>query len=132
MKRLREIREQSTGDLEGVLLPHQLERLRQIGMRSRLRYRSLVDVLTSDPVKTEIGLSDEQAANLRKSEQKIQEELEEQIAELRDKARKKLLSNLNRTQQEQVEQMMGPEFAFRNPDKKNVRKGKANANQRRK
>ena len=132
MKRLREIGQQAANDLEDVLLPHQLERLRQIGLRSRLRYHSLVDVLTSDPVKSEIGLSNDQAASLRKSEREIRDELEKQIAELREKARKKLLSNLSRSQQEQVEQMMGPEFAFRDPGKKQLRKGKTGDLNRRK
>ena len=45
-------------------------------------------------------------------EAKIEKELEEEIAELREKAREKFLSKLNSSQRKQVEEMLGDSFEF--------------------
>ena len=110
--RIRSIREQANRELRQVLLPHQIDRLRQIRAQSRLRYRSLADVLTNEPVKSDLDISEEQSRELREAERRIEEELQREIAELRKKARKKLLETLNRSQQEQVREMFGPDFKF--------------------
>lgn len=111
-EQIRGIREQARNDLHSVLLPHQLTRLRQIRMQSQLRRRSLVDLITSDPLKTELEVSDRQTRELRETEEEIEKELEEEIAKLRAKARDRLLSKLKPGQKDKVEEMFGDAFDF--------------------
>ncbi len=106
------IRDQSEQDLQATLLPHQLKRLRQIAAQNQLRYRTLVEVLTSEPMKSEFEINDDQSEKLKKAEQEIQQELEREIAQLRLKARKKLLSQLRKDQQDEVESWLGDRFEF--------------------
>ena len=112
VRQIRNIREQAESDLNSVLLPHQLERLRQLRSQTRLRGRSFVDVITSEPIRSDIDLSDQQARELREEEQRLEEELQREIARLREKTREELMSRLNRTQREQVEQIFGTPFEF--------------------
>lgn len=107
VERLREIRQMAGDKIDNVLLPHQVERLRQLRMQNLLRQRSLVDVITSDPVKTELEVTDEQTKILREEEKKIREELEKKIAKLRMQARDRLLGKLRADQAEKVKMMIG-------------------------
>ncbi len=107
---------------EGVLLPHQLGRLRQLSMQNQMRRRSIVDVLTTDPLATKLKITDEQKKDLKRAEKEIEDELAREIAELRKKARKKLLSNLSRTQRNKLEEIVGDDFQFSNSS--NARKFK--------
>lgn len=120
---IRSIRDRAASDLNGVLLPHQIERLQQIGMQAQLRRRSLVEILTSDPVKTKFKISDDQSSELKTREKEIEEELQREIAKLRERAREKLLATLRPTQKEAVEKMLGDSFEFKG--KKKPRKSKS-------
>ena len=109
---VKNIRRDAQRQLEGLLLPHQLLRLRQIRTRSQLQRQSLIEWLTRDPVKSELSLSDQQAAQLREDAEKIDQELAVEISKLREAARQKLLQRLSPTQQSQVEELLGDDFSF--------------------
>ena len=99
-------------DLQATLLPHQMDRLRQIAAQSQLRRRNLVEILTSEPMKSRLEITDNQADELKDAEQEIREDLEKQIAKLREQARERLLSKLKPGQQKQVEEIFGEAFEF--------------------
>jgi len=125
ISQINSIRERAVEELNGVLLPHQVERLQQLRMRSQLRRRSLVDILTSDPVKTKLEITDDQSTDLRDKEKEVEEELQREIAKLREKARTKLLSSLRPTQKEAVEKMLGDAYKFKaKPKTKRQKKAK--------
>lgn len=113
VSQIRKIRESAVNDLNGVLLPHQVDRLKQIQMQRLLRRQSLIDILTSDPVKTKLEITDEQSDDLKEREKEVEEELQREIAKLREKAREKLLSPLRATQKEAVEKMIGEIYDFK-------------------
>lgn len=109
---IRKIRSQASDELNAVLLPHQLDRLRQIRMQSQLRRRSLVEVLTSDPVKSDLEITDQQSDELREAEKEIQADLAREIAKLQEKARDRLLSRLDVSQKAKAKEMIGDAFEF--------------------
>ena len=112
------IRDQSEKDLQSTLLPHQMQRLRQIVAQNQLRRKSFVEWLTSEPWKTQLEISDDQAISLKESEKQIEEDLQREIAALREKARKQLLGKLKNKQQQQVEELFGDDFQFSDPESK--------------
>jgi hypothetical protein len=124
VEQIRRIRDEVQSDLEKVLLPHQLQRLQQLAARSRLRYRSLAELLTSEPLKTRLEISDEQADTLNQAEEEIDRELAEQIAKLRVEARDRLLDRLKRRQREQVEEIFGDAPEIGGASNSKDRKGK--------
>lgn len=118
---LKEIRDEARKELETLFIPEQLERLEQIRNQSQLRGRSLVDLLTSDPLRSKLEISSRQTDELREVEREIEKEIEEEIAKLRERARKRLLSKLDQDQQDQVEKIFGDTFQFAEPAKKGRR-----------
>ena len=106
------IRKMASDNLNSVLVAHQLTRLRQIAAQAQLRRRSFAEILTSQPLKEELEISDSQKDLLLEQEEEIEAELREQIAELRLKAREKLISNLEPAQQTQAKELLGEEFDF--------------------
>ncbi len=124
MEQVRRIRDQSREDLQNVLLPHQLTRLRQLNAQSQLKWRSLTDVLISEPLKSQLEITDRQADELKAAEQAIEEDLAREIAKLRAKARERLISKLKRAQRKQVDEIFGDEFEFSDPSTSKKRKNK--------
>lgn len=122
--KIQSIRDQSEQELRQTLLPHQIQRLKQILAQSQLRRRSLVEILTSEPMKSEFEISDVQADDLKSAERKINEDLEHQIEKLREQAKEKLVRQLNSSQRQKVEELFGDAFDFKRaaPQMKRSRK----------
>lgn len=126
VRQIQKIQEQTRQELDSVLLPHQMDRLKQIRAQSLLRNRSFVDAITSEPMRSELDITHRQAEALRREEQEIQADLAKQIAELRDKARQRLIETLDRPQQQKIDQLLGDTFEFQPAGrKKPTGKGRA-------
>ena len=106
------IRDRAKKELDAVFLPHQLKRLEQIQFQSQLRRRSIVDIITSDPLKEDLEITEAQTTMLRKEEEKIEEEIQKKIAKLREEAREQLLSKLKPDQEKRVNELVGDAFDF--------------------
>lgn len=98
------------GRLDQVLLPHQLDRLKQIDLQARVQ-RGGADALTEGKLAETLGLTDAQREQLRQRAEEVQRELEEKIGQLRVEARGKLMEVLTPEQRTQLESMLGEEFA---------------------
>ena len=88
--------------LDGILLPHQLERLKQIDLQSKIRQRG-ARALTGGDVAEALNLSDDQREKLEKRAAEVQEELQTKIRELQADARKKMIDVLTPDQQAQLQ-----------------------------
>ena len=119
---LRKITEGAERDIYGVLLPHQKKRLEQLGTQRRMQRGSLAEFLTTNPVAEKLEVTDKQKSALLESEKEIEKELEREIAELRKKAREKLLRNLRSSQRKKFDEMVGDQFDFGKPNKENKKK----------
>src|SRR4029079_5784513 len=98
--------------LEKVLLPHQLDRLKQIDLQTKVRYRG-ASALTGGDVAKVLNLTDEQREKLEKRAAEVQEELQTKIKQLQADARKKMLDVLTPDQQAQLDKMLGQQFDLR-------------------
>ncbi|MEM7782785.1 MAG: hypothetical protein AAF623_05485 [Planctomycetota bacterium] len=127
VEQIGKIRSNTESELSSLLLPHQLKRLRQIKMQQLLQVKTLVDVLTDNPVKKELDISDEQAKDLQDADDEIQRELALKIKKLQEEAREKLIARLNPIQQAEAKELIGDAFEFKTYDgrtKKNSKRGK--------
>jgi Spy/CpxP family protein refolding chaperone len=95
--------------LDGVLLPHQLERLKQIDLQNKIRQRG-ASALTSGDVADALKLTDDQRDKLEKRAAEVQDELQTKIRELQADARKKMIDVLTPDQQAQLQKLMGDNF----------------------
>lgn len=101
---------------EEILLPHQLKRIRQILLQSRLAqsgYGSAA-ALNDGEVASELGLSDDQREALKKKEaevrQTIQKKTQEFQKKLSEEARDELYSVLTPAQRKKLEDLQGDKF----------------------
>jgi Spy/CpxP family protein refolding chaperone len=101
--------------LDKVLLPHQLERLKQIDLQNKIQQRG-ASAITSGDVAKALKLTDEQREKLEKRAVEVQEELQTKIRQLQADARKKMLDVLTPEQQAQLDKMMGQQFNLPEPN----------------
>jgi Spy/CpxP family protein refolding chaperone len=95
--------------LKKVLLPHQFDRLKQIDVQTRLQQRGAA-ALTSGEVAEALDLTEEQREKLEQRAAEVEQELQDQIRQLRVEARNKLLEVLTPEQRAKLESMMGDQF----------------------
>ena len=97
----------ANSELDQVLLPHQLKRLRQLLLQRQLQFRRLVELLINAPLKEQLQIDDRQSEDLLEADREIQQELEKKIAELRREAHDKLIRKLKPDQQKKFRDLMG-------------------------
>jgi Spy/CpxP family protein refolding chaperone len=95
--------------LDKVLLPQQLDRLKQIDLQSKIQQRG-AEALTSGDVAKALNLTDEQRQKLEQRAAEVEKDLQAKISQLRADARKKMIDVLTPEQQAQLEKLMGPQF----------------------
>lgn len=130
IEQVRSLQERAKSDLDAVLLPHQVTRLRQIQMQQQLRRKSLVQVLTSDPIKGDLEITESQSKELQIAADEINKELAKQIEALRVKARNKLLSTLEPEQEKEAKELFGDPFDFADSDNRAWSKNGARSKQK--
>lgn len=101
--------------MEKVLLPHQIDRLRQVALQTHMKQAGTAGALAA--IKEELGMTDEQAATLKKRAKEVNEKLVKDIAELKEKAKKGLLKEvLTSEQNSKLEKMIGEKYEPQNKD----------------
>jgi hypothetical protein len=107
-------------EIEQVLLPHQIKRLRQIMLQRRLGQHtfggSAAAALGSDDLAEELDITEKQREELKTKEKEVQQELEKKAKEifrqLRDEAHAELLEVLNPAQRQKLKEMLGERFEW--------------------
>jgi Spy/CpxP family protein refolding chaperone len=108
-KKAEAMNEDMEKELGTVLLPHQMERLKQIDLQSKIRQRGAAAVTGGDVAKA-LNLTDEQREKLEKRAVEVQEELQTKIRALQVEAREKMLDVLTSDQQAQLKKLIGDQF----------------------
>jgi len=113
---LRETMEEKRAALEkqiaGELLPHQVSRLKQIALQSRLRSRGTSGALSDGALAEELGITDEQKEKLTAAAEKARQKMNEKIATARKEARDEILKALTPAQRAKLEELLGDDFEF--------------------
>ena len=101
--------------INGVLLPHQQQRLQQLSYHVEMQNRPGGEAIFQGRIADELELTEEQRAKLEERAGEIEQELEEKIAELKKKAREDLLKGLTSEQRKKLDEMLGEEFQYSAP-----------------
>lgn len=119
-------REDQDKEIAGVLLPHQMKRLKQIQFQMRSR-GGIGRAAGNEELAKELGITDAQKEKLQAKAQELEEEIRQQLNELREKAQNELLSILTPTQQAKWKEMAGEPFEM---EMQRPQPGAANGGQR--
>lgn len=95
-------------DVDGILLPHQSKRIKQIGRQMRLR--GMNGTMNNDVLAEELKLTDDQKEKLREKAAEVQKKLNEKLTKLRKEAEDDLLSVLSVEQRVEYKEMVGEPF----------------------
>jgi Spy/CpxP family protein refolding chaperone len=95
--------------LKKALLPHQLQRLKQIDLQVRMQSRG-EGGLSSRAVADALELSDDQREKLEQRAEEVRRELQEKIRQAQAEAREKMLDVLTPEQKAKLEELTGDVF----------------------
>lgn len=99
-----------------ILLPKQIERLKQISIQSQFnRGGRTVDVVSNGDLAKELGITDAQKEALTKAQEAADAEMNEKLTKIREDARQKVLSVLTAEQQAKLKKLTGEPITFAPP-----------------
>ena len=98
-----------------ILLPKQIERLKQISFQSQLNRGGTFEALTNGDIAKDLGITDVQKEALKKASEDASAEMQEKITKLRDEARQKILNVLTSEQQAKLKKLTGESITFAPP-----------------
>ncbi|MEZ6093085.1 MAG: hypothetical protein R3C03_02435 [Pirellulaceae bacterium] len=101
-------------DLEEILLPEQLKRLKQLNVQMQARGRggAGTGLLDNEDLKRELDITSDQEEKMREAAEKAQEMVREETAKIQKKALDQVLSVLSSEQRKKYEEMVGDSFDF--------------------
>lgn len=112
---IQEINKRKKARLAEILLPHQIDRLKQISFQRNVNNTGLGQALASKALAEELGIDEEQQAALKKKAEELSKEFEEKVAKIKEEMRDELMSELKPEQRAKVKELMGQKFEFQNP-----------------
>lgn len=106
-----DIQQQKQEEIDKLLLPHQVERLKQVALQMQMKARGTAGALSSDKVAETLGLTEDQMNNLKTRSKELQQEIAEKTKKLQADAKNELIGMLTSEQQQKLKDMMGDEFS---------------------
>lgn len=96
--------------IQQMLAPHQLERLKQIALHIQMKQNGAIGMLANKKVQEALDIDDEQMERLKEKSAELKKEMEEKIEKLKKQAQEELLKELSGKQRRKLEELMGDEF----------------------
>ena len=109
-KAIQRLRDERTKMMEQVLLPHQVERLRQVSLQLKMKQHGDVEMLTGDLLAEKLGIDEVQKQRIEQRAEEIKQQMQKEIAEIKEKGRKQLLNELTSRQRRELEEMLGVDY----------------------
>lgn len=104
------IQKEKTDALSNVLLPHQLDRIKQVSNQMQMNSIGTAGALRFGKLAKELEISDEQKRKLAEIQQELQKKIAEQTKKLKEAAKKQVLQELTADQRAKLKDMTGEEF----------------------
>lgn len=112
-KEIAELQKGRQEKLQSMLLPHQLERLKQVALQIQMKKRGAANTLLSDEVAEKLGIDAAQKKRIEERQKELKQELADRMAKLKDEMRDKLLSELTAEQKVKLEELSGDDFDYK-------------------
>ena len=121
-----DIQRQKQEEIDKLLLPHQIDRLKQVALQMQMKSRGTANALSNDKIAEALGLTEEQIKNLKSRSTELQQEIAEKTKKLQADAKEELIGMLTSEQQQKLKEMMGDDFATNMEDWKSDVKQRLN------
>jgi len=104
------LREEQRAQMEGLLLPHQIDRLKQVALQTHMQQSGTAGALVNEKVAVALEISDEQKDRLKARSKELKEKLEKDIEALKEKAKDDLLLELTPAQRSKLKDLVGDKY----------------------
>ena len=112
-KQIAELRQSRQQKLESMLLPHQLERLKQVALQVQMKKRGAANTLISKEMAEELGIDAAQKKRIEDRQKELKKELADRMAKLKEEMKNKLLAELTSEQKSKLEELSGDSFDYK-------------------
>lgn len=112
-KEIGELQKSGQDQLRSMLLPHQLERLKQVALQMEMKKRGAANTLLSKEMVEELGIDAAQKIRIEDRQKELKQELADRMAKLKEEIRDKLLSELTSDQKSKLKELFGDKFEYK-------------------
>ena len=113
---LAKLRAEQQEQLKGLLLPHQIDRLKQVALQTHMKQAGAENAIASKAVAEALNITDDQKEKLKEKAKELRKKLEEDIKKLREESKQELLGVLSADQRKTLEELTGPKYEPNNDD----------------
>jgi hypothetical protein len=113
MRKMSQLKKDARAEIRSMLLPHQIERLKEITLQIYVKRNGAANTILSEVMVEELEISSSQKKRIESLRKELKEELEEQIAKLKETYENKLLDELTDKQKTRLEELSGDSFEYR-------------------
>ncbi len=99
--------------MESLLLPHQLDRLKEVALQMQMQKRGPAKTILSPEIAEALGIDSDQKKRILEREKELKKELEEKMTKLKEEMREKLMSELTSEQKTKLETLSGRKFDYK-------------------
>lgn len=110
-KLIQDLKAQQKAEIEGLLLPQQQDRLKQVELQMQMQNRGTANTL--DQLAKELNITGDQKKRIQAKQKELKKEFEEKLAKLKEDSRKALLDELTNDQRKKFEEMVGERYKFK-------------------
>ena len=110
------LRDEQHEQMKGLLLPHQIDRLRQVALQTHMKQTGAANAISGDAVAEALKLTDDQKKKLKDKATELKKKLAEDIKKLQEDSKNELLGILTLDQRKTLEEMTGPKYEQNNQD----------------
>ena len=99
--------------MRSMLLPHQMERLKQVALQMEMKRRGAASTLVSKEMAEELGIDAAQKKRIEERQKELKKELAERMAKLKEEIQEKLLAELTSEQKAKLKELSGDKFDYK-------------------
>ena len=104
------LRQRQKEELQQLLLPHQIQRLRQVALQTHMKQAGTAGALANSEVAEQLGLDEDQIKSLQEKSKELREQMQKDIQALQEKMKASLIAELTPQQQAKLKELMGDKY----------------------
>lgn len=112
---IQELNQRKKSRLSEILLPHQVDRLKQISLQMNVNQSGLGQALASKALMEQLGIDEKQKEALEAKARELADEFEKKVSQLKSEMRDELMDELTPDQRQKMKDLMGQKFEFQEP-----------------
>lgn len=110
-KEIQRIQEEKEAALSKVLLPHQIERIKQVSLQLKVRTLGAARAFSAGLLAEELQITNKQRAKFAEIQKELDESVRLKIAELKEEAQRKIYDELSVQQRERAAILIGDKYS---------------------